>query len=84
MAVGDNRTPYGAVWDDSLGGRWRATDGPRRKAMGLEEQKLRAWVQRVAHGEASRRQFIRTMLGLRPWGVLTFGLGGPVHQRSRR
>jgi len=38
--------------------------------MGLEEQELRAWGQRVAHGAASRRQFMRTMLGL--------GLAGPV------
>jgi hypothetical protein len=38
--------------------------------MGLEEHELRAWVQRVAHGEASRRHFLRTMLGL--------GLAGPV------
>ena len=38
--------------------------------MGLEEQELREWVQRVARGEASRRQFIRTMLGL--------GLSGPL------
>src|SRR5882724_1545753 len=38
--------------------------------MGLEEQELRAWVQRVAHGQASRRDFIRTMLGL--------GLAGPL------
>jgi peptide/nickel transport system substrate-binding protein len=32
--------------------------------MGLEEQELRTWVQRVASGEASRRDFIHTMLGL--------------------
>src|SRR5438067_9924372 len=38
--------------------------------MGLEEQELRAWVQRVAHGEASRRHFLRAMLGL--------GLSGPL------
>src|SRR6266849_6390341 len=38
--------------------------------MGLEEHELREWVQRVAHGEASRRQFLRTMLGL--------GLSGPL------
>src|SRR6266436_2655189 len=38
--------------------------------MGLEEHELREWVQRVATGEASRRQFIRTMLGL--------GLSGPL------
>jgi peptide/nickel transport system substrate-binding protein len=38
--------------------------------MGLEEKELREWVRRVAHGEASRRQFIRTMLGL--------GLAGPM------
>ena len=38
--------------------------------MGLEEQELREWVRRVAHGEASRRHFLRTMLGL--------GLAGPV------
>src|SRR6266581_2207258 len=31
--------------------------------MRLEEQELREWVQRVAHGQASRRQFMRTMLG---------------------
>ncbi len=38
--------------------------------MGLEEHELRAWVQRVATGEANRRDFLRTMLGL--------GLAGPV------
>ena len=38
--------------------------------MGLEEHALRAWVQRVATGEASRRQFLHTMLGL--------GLSGPM------
>jgi peptide/nickel transport system substrate-binding protein len=38
--------------------------------MGLEEHELREWVRRVATGEASRRQFIRTMLGL--------GLSGPL------
>jgi hypothetical protein len=38
--------------------------------MGLEEHELREWVRRVANGEASCRQFIRTMLGL--------GLAGPV------
>jgi len=38
--------------------------------MGLEEHELREWVRRVAHGEASRRDFIRTMLGL--------GLSGPL------
>src|SRR5262245_54944018 len=38
--------------------------------MGLEEQELRAWVWRVARGEASRRDFIRTLLGL--------GLSGPL------
>ena len=38
--------------------------------MGLEEHGLRAWVQRVAHGAASRRQFLRILLGL--------GLAGPV------
>jgi hypothetical protein len=38
--------------------------------MGLEEHELRAWVQRVVTGEASRRHFLRTMLGL--------GLAGPV------
>jgi ABC-type transport system substrate-binding protein len=38
--------------------------------MGLEEQELREWVQRVADGRASRRDFIRTMLGL--------GLAGPL------
>jgi peptide/nickel transport system substrate-binding protein len=38
--------------------------------MGLEAHALREWVQRVAHGEASRRQFLRTLLGL--------GLSGPV------
>jgi len=38
--------------------------------MGLEEHELREWVRRVAHGEASRRQFLRTMLGL--------GLSGPL------
>ncbi len=38
--------------------------------MGLEEHELRAWVRRVAHGEASRRQCIRVMLGL--------GLSGPM------
>jgi hypothetical protein len=38
--------------------------------MVLEEQELREWVRRVAHGQASRRQFMRTMLGL--------GLSGPL------
>jgi len=38
--------------------------------MGLEEEELREWMGRVASGEASRRHFIRTMLGL--------GLGGPL------
>ena len=38
--------------------------------MRLEEYELREWVRRVAHGEASRRDFIRTMLGL--------GLSGPL------
>jgi peptide/nickel transport system substrate-binding protein len=38
--------------------------------MGLEEHELQEWVQRVASGEASRRDFIRTMLGL--------GLSGPL------
>ena len=38
--------------------------------MERQEHELRAWVWRVAHGEASRRQFIRTMLGL--------GLSGPL------
>jgi hypothetical protein len=38
--------------------------------MGHEEEALRAWVHRVATGEASRRHFIRTMLGL--------GLSGPL------
>src|SRR5712691_2184796 len=38
--------------------------------MGLEEHELRAWVRRVAHGVASRRHFLRTMLGL--------GLSGPL------
>ena len=38
--------------------------------MGLEEQDLRTWVQRVAGGEANRRRFMRTMLG--------FGLSGSV------
>jgi peptide/nickel transport system substrate-binding protein len=38
--------------------------------MGLEEHELREWVRRVTTGEASRRQYIRTMLGL--------GLLGPL------
>jgi len=38
--------------------------------MGLEEHELRTWVRRVAYGEASRRDFIRSMLGL--------GLAGPL------
>jgi hypothetical protein len=38
--------------------------------MGLEEQELREWMGRVARAEASRRQFLRTMLGL--------GLAGPL------
>jgi peptide/nickel transport system substrate-binding protein len=38
--------------------------------MGLEEHELRAWVRRVPNGQASRRQFMRTMLGL--------GLSGPM------
>jgi peptide/nickel transport system substrate-binding protein len=32
--------------------------------MGREEQELHEWVHRVAHGEASRRHFLCTMLGL--------------------
>jgi peptide/nickel transport system substrate-binding protein len=38
--------------------------------MGLEEQELPAWARGVAHGEASRRDFIRTMLGM--------GVSGPL------
>jgi hypothetical protein len=38
--------------------------------MALEEHVLRAWVRRVATGEANRRDFIRAMLGL--------GLSGPL------
>jgi peptide/nickel transport system substrate-binding protein len=38
--------------------------------MGHEAEELRAWVRRVASGEASRRDFIRTVLGL--------GLSGPL------
>jgi hypothetical protein len=38
--------------------------------MGIEEQELREWVQRVAHREASRRQFMHTLVGL--------GLSGPL------
>jgi hypothetical protein len=38
--------------------------------MGLEEPELRAWVWRVVHGQASRRHFLRAMLG--------FGLSGPL------
>jgi peptide/nickel transport system substrate-binding protein len=38
--------------------------------MGLEEHELREWVRRVATREVSRRDFIRTMLGL--------GLSGPL------
>jgi peptide/nickel transport system substrate-binding protein len=38
--------------------------------MGLEEHELREWVRRVTEGEASRRHFLRTMLGL--------GLSGPL------
>jgi peptide/nickel transport system substrate-binding protein len=38
--------------------------------MRLEEYELREWVRRVTHGEASRRDFIRTMLG--------FWLSGPL------
>jgi peptide/nickel transport system substrate-binding protein len=38
--------------------------------MGLDEQELREWMRRVVHGEASRRHFLRTMLGL--------GLSGPL------
>src|SRR5712692_1876811 len=45
-------------------------DGQRRGAMGLEEHALREWVRRVAHGEASRRHFLHTLLGL--------GLSGPL------
>jgi peptide/nickel transport system substrate-binding protein len=32
--------------------------------MPIDEQELRCWLQRVVEGKASRRQFIRTMLGL--------------------
>src|SRR5262249_51397776 len=42
----------------------------RRRAMRLEEYELREWVRRVTHGEVSRRDFMRTMLG--------FGLSGPL------
>src|SRR5262245_21212260 len=45
-------------------------DGQRREAVGLEEHELREWVRRVGHGEASRRHFMRAMLGL--------GLAGPM------
>ena len=38
--------------------------------MGLDAYELREWVRRVAHGEVSRRHFLRTMLGL--------GLSGPL------
>jgi peptide/nickel transport system substrate-binding protein len=38
--------------------------------MALEEHVLRTWVRRIASGEASRRGFIRAMLGL--------GLSGPL------
>lgn len=38
--------------------------------MALDEQVLRRWVRRVAAGEASRRDFMRAMLGL--------GLSGPL------
>jgi peptide/nickel transport system substrate-binding protein len=38
--------------------------------MALEEHVLRAWVRRVATGQANRRDFIRAMLGL--------GLSGPL------
>jgi peptide/nickel transport system substrate-binding protein len=38
--------------------------------MGLEEHELRTWVRQVATGKASRRDFIRAMLGL--------GLAGPL------
>src|SRR5438105_15583888 len=38
--------------------------------MGRKEHEVREWVRRVAHGEASRRDFLRTMLGL--------GLPGPL------
>jgi len=38
--------------------------------MGLEEQELRKWGRRVVNGEASRRHFLRTILGL--------GLSGPL------
>ena len=38
--------------------------------MALEGDVLRTWVRRVAHGEASRRDFIRSLLGL--------GVSGPL------
>jgi hypothetical protein len=38
--------------------------------MGLEQHELREWVRRVTDGEASRRDFFRTML--------VFGLSGPL------
>src|SRR6266545_4118581 len=46
--------------------------------MGLEEHELREWVRRVAHGEASRRQFIRTMLGLGLSGSLIAEMLAPA------
>ena len=38
--------------------------------MGFDDHELHAWLRRVASGEASRRDFIRSMLGL--------GLSGPL------
>ena len=37
--------------------------------MGLEEQELREWVQRVAHGKASRRHFISSSGRPLPSGI---------------
>src|SRR5437870_5331027 len=48
--------------------------------MGLEEHELREWVRRVAHGEASRRHFLRTMLGLGLSGSLIADLLAPAAQ----
>src|SRR5262245_39391967 len=63
------------MWTDFLALVISSSDvDPERAARGeeammLDETALREWICRVVHGEASRRAFIRSMIGL--------GLSGP-------